>query len=34
MKAQSKRIIIEGTINSENQKLLDKYEQHINIKNL
>ena len=34
MKAQSKRIIIEGTINSENQRLLDKYEQYINIKNL
>lgn len=34
MKTQSKRIIIEGMVNQENQKLLNKYEQHINIKNL
>lgn len=34
MKTQSKRIIIEGVVNKENQKLLNKYEQHINIKNL
>lgn len=34
MKAQSKRIIIEGEVRSENQKLLNKYEQYINIKNL
>ncbi|MGL5718032.1 MAG: tyrosine-type recombinase/integrase [Paraclostridium sp.] len=34
MKAQSKRIIIKGIVNQENQILLNKYEQHINIKNL
>ena len=34
MKTQSKRIVIEGEVNIENKRLLDKYEQHINIKNV
>ena len=33
-KRRSKKIYIEGTINEENQRLLDKYERHMNVKEL